>query len=222
MQLLVVSLLVSATYVHGLIRSRLWMGTIKQATFAMGCFWRPHQLLTKVEGVAEVVSGYSGGTNRAPTYKSVCAGDGHLEAVRVSYDASKLQYKDLLKIYFDYWAAETNIPTEGQYSPRIWYDPNPDEGELELIQQMAPTSPSAIAAVISRADPLAEFWSAEGYHQAYEDKQVPRRAALALAIVLDLLPNQPQFVYQAGALLTLGYIGITIGERVLGARVRQL
>lgn len=183
------------------------------AVFSMGCFWAPEQSLRKIDGVTDVVSGYCGGKNNNPTYKSVCAGDGHLEAVLVRYDADKISYEKLLQIYFEYWASQSSVPREGQYSPRIWYK---TESELELAQRLAPRD----SPVIARAEAATPFFAAEAYHQDFENKQLPRRLALLVAIVLDVIPNVDQNFSKVGALLTVGYIAITIGERVFGSKVQ--
>ena len=66
------------------------------ATFAGGCFWCTESDFEKVEGVKRVVSGYSGGNLHNPTYKQVSAGGtGHIEAVKVIYDPSKISYEKL-------------------------------------------------------------------------------------------------------------------------------
>ena len=58
----------------------------EEATFGMGCFWAPQKTFDKVNGVLRTRVGYTGGSNPNPTYKSVCGGDGHYEAVRVEFD----------------------------------------------------------------------------------------------------------------------------------------
>ncbi|MCK5666110.1 MAG: peptide-methionine (S)-S-oxide reductase MsrA, partial [Thiotrichaceae bacterium] len=72
-------------------------GQFKKAYFAGGCFWCVESNYEKVEGVIEVISGYSGGHIKNPGYKQVSSGStGHVEAVEVIYDSSKVSYNDLL------------------------------------------------------------------------------------------------------------------------------
>jgi peptide-methionine (S)-S-oxide reductase len=70
------------------------------AIVAGGCFWCTEAVFRMCEGVENVESGYIGGTVPNPTYKQVCSGDtGHAEAIRITYDASKLSYADLLDVF---------------------------------------------------------------------------------------------------------------------------
>ena len=60
---------------------------IKKAYFAGGCFWCMEEAFEKLDGVLEVISGYSGGTTKNPTYKEVVYGKtGHFEAIEIKYD----------------------------------------------------------------------------------------------------------------------------------------
>ena len=70
---------------------------LEKVYFAGGCFWCMEESFEKKEGGIEVVSGYSGGTTKNPTYKEVTYGDtGHFETIEIIYDKSKINYKDLL------------------------------------------------------------------------------------------------------------------------------
>ena len=71
------------------------------AYFASGCFWCVEANFEKINGVAEVESGYTGGTLANPTYGQVCRGETeHLEAVRVTYDANLVSYEDLVENFW--------------------------------------------------------------------------------------------------------------------------
>ena len=70
----------------------------KYCYFASGCFWGTEYWFQQAEGVFEAVSGYAGGHKENPTYMEVCTGlTGHLETVKVGYDADKTTYEDLVK-----------------------------------------------------------------------------------------------------------------------------
>ena len=74
---------------------------IRTAYFAGGCFWCMEEVFEKVEGVLEVISGYSGGTTENPTYKEVTYGNtGHFEAIEIKYDAEIINYKKILDIFW--------------------------------------------------------------------------------------------------------------------------
>jgi peptide-methionine (S)-S-oxide reductase len=71
------------------------------AVLAGGCFWGMEAVFEHVKGVRDVVSGYAGGTAATANYGDVSSErTGHAEAVRISFDPSKVRYTDLLKIYF--------------------------------------------------------------------------------------------------------------------------
>ena len=75
--------------------------SLKVAYFASGCFWCVETIFESVDGVEEAVSGYSGGQEENPTYKSTSSGvSGHAETVAVYYNPSKISYQNLLTVYF--------------------------------------------------------------------------------------------------------------------------
>ena len=81
--------------------------------FAGGCFWCMEESFEKVDGVIDVVSGYSGGITKNPTYKDVIKGNtGHFETIKVIYDNDLINYDDLLKIY---WKNVDPFDSNGQF-----------------------------------------------------------------------------------------------------------
>jgi len=83
------------------------------AVFAMGCFWCAEADFEKVPGVIRVVSGYTGGRTKNPTYEQVSAGGtGHYEAVLVTYDPSKIRYPQLLSVF---WKNVDPFDPDGQF-----------------------------------------------------------------------------------------------------------
>ena len=74
---------------------------LKKTYFGGGCFWCMEEAFDKVDGVTNVVSGYSGGTKPNPTYKEVTYGDtGHIEVVEITYDTNKISYEELLNVFW--------------------------------------------------------------------------------------------------------------------------
>lgn len=142
------------------------------ATLAGGCFWCVEATLEKLDGVSEVVSGYTGGHVKNPTYQQVGrGGTGHTEAVQVYYDPAKISYAELLH-YF--WREIDPTDTQGQfvdrgsmYRPAIYYH-NQQEKQIAIASRDALqasgryTEPVTIE--ITEAQP---FYKAEGYHQNY-------------------------------------------------------
>ena len=73
----------------------------QSAVFAGGCFWCTESDFEKIDGVLEVISGYTGGSSANATYKAVSSGaTSHVEAVRVVYDPAKVTYEDLLDVFW--------------------------------------------------------------------------------------------------------------------------
>jgi peptide methionine sulfoxide reductase msrA/msrB len=145
------------------------------AVFAGGCFWCTESDFEKVDGVTEAISGYTGGHVANPTYEQVSAGGtGHVEAVKVIYDPTKVSYKQLLDVFWRHVD-----PTDGggqfvdrgsQYRSVIFYANDKE-------REMAETSKKALAAsgrfdkpIVTEILPLDEFYPAEDYHQDYYKK----------------------------------------------------
>ena len=86
------------------------------ATFAGGCFWCMEKPLEQVDGVYKVVSGYTGGNEKNPTYREVGSGTtGHTEAIQVSYDPDRVSYEDLLQVF---WRQIDPTDPKGQFADR--------------------------------------------------------------------------------------------------------
>ena len=195
--------------------SRRLQMELKRFTSGQACFWGPQERLSKIAGVQSCVAGYTGGSNETPTYKSVCAGDGHVEAVQVVYDTNQITFGELLEDYLVYWRSQSYVPRKGsQYAPCLWV-----ETKEEMTQARAAlTSEELEQHTIALR---GKFWSAEGWHQFYERKQRPRNVLLTISVALNLLPGISPELHETGVALTILYIAITLGERVLQSKVVQ-
>lgn len=142
------------------------------ATFGSGCFWCTEAIFLNVEGVEKVVSGYTGGKVKNPTYKEVCSGlTGHAEVIQVHYDDKKVSYDELLEIFW-----KTHDPTtlnkqgadEGtQYRSVIYYH-NADQKKLaEEYKQKLDDAGAFNNPIVTEISPLSTFYIAEDYHQNY-------------------------------------------------------
>jgi len=140
------------------------------AVVAGGCFWCVESDFESVPGVIEVVSGYTGGSLANPSYKQVGAGDtGHREAVEISFDAARISYGEILRLFFrsiDPLDAEGQFCDRGQsYRAAIFVS--------DPAQQTTAAAAKAEAAqalgrkVVTPILPATTFWPAEDYHQDY-------------------------------------------------------
>ena len=147
---------------------------IQIADFAMGCFWGAERKYWELESVFSTAVGYMGGYTPNATYEEVCSGlTGHAEVVRVFFDSSLVEYKELLKVFW-----ESHNPTHGmrqgndigtQYRSAIYFH-NDEQKKLadqslsiynDMLQKNGHT---AITTEITAA---GDFYYAEDYHQQY-------------------------------------------------------
>jgi methionine-S-sulfoxide reductase len=117
--------------------------------------------------------GYSGGTSEHPTYATVCAGDGHTEVVRVTYDPAVIPYERLLAVFFR--EHDPSYRTKPQYRSAIWYT-TPSQGAIARAEVARLTAERRFGAPLATlVAPAGPYWPAEDYHQGYMAK---RRAKL--------------------------------------------
>lgn len=143
------------------------------AIFAGGCFWGVEYLMQQQPGVLSVVSGYIGGKVDNPTYEQVCGKNtGHAEAVKVTFEPSKVSYETLAKLFF-----EIHDPTQlnrqgpdvgSQYRSEVFY--STPEQKLVAEQLIALLKAKGLN-VVTKVTPATTFWPAEKYHQDYYDRK---------------------------------------------------
>lgn len=143
------------------------------ATFAMGCFWCAEDAFEGIDGVLEVVSGYTGGRERNPTYEQVSAHrTGHFEAIAVIYDPGQVTYEQLLDVF---WHNVDPLDGEGQFCDRgAQYRAAIFAHDVEQ-RRLAEASRERVAQELGRPVrvevlPAQDFWKAEEYHQDYAQK----------------------------------------------------
>ena len=147
---------------------------LKEAVFAMGCFWGAERKFWQYPNVFSTAVGYIGGFTLHPTYEEVCTGlTGHTEAVKVIYDPDLIPYPNLLKLFW-----ESHNPTQGmrqgndmgtQYRSGIYtYSQEQFDAAVEskdqYQRQLKDAGFKEITTEILSAD---EFFYAEDYHQQY-------------------------------------------------------
>lgn len=145
---------------------------LKKATFAGGCFWCMEPPFEKLEGVVEVVSGYTGGRTANPTYKEVTTGKtGHLEAIQVVYDPGKISYEKLLEVFWQQIDPTDNggsfVDRGSQYRSAVFYHDEQQHTAAQASKAALGASARFAAPVATEIRPYTAFYPAEDYHQDY-------------------------------------------------------
>lgn len=142
------------------------------ATLAAGCFWCVEAVFDDLEGVTDVVSGYSGGHKENPTYAEVCTGEtGHAEVVQITFDPKIISYDDILRVFFTVHDP-TTLNRQGndvgtQYRSAIFYH-NPEQKRIaEEIRDEIAAAGIYDDPIVTEITPFDRFWPAEDYHQEY-------------------------------------------------------
>ena len=161
-------------FVNGNLIKGKFQENIQVADFAMGCFWGAERKYWELESVFSTAVGYMGGYTPNATYEEVCSGlTGHAEVVRVFFDRSLVEYKELLKVFW-----ESHNPTHGmrqgndigtQYRSAIYFH-NDEQKKLadqslsiynDMLQKNGHT------AITTEIKAARDFYYAEDYHQQY-------------------------------------------------------
>jgi peptide-methionine (S)-S-oxide reductase len=142
------------------------------ATFAGGCFWCTEAVFLEIKGVEKVVSGYTGGTTKNPSYREIGTGTtGHAEAIEITYDPKLVQYKDLLEIFFSSHNP-TTLNRQGadvgtQYRSEIFYHSEAQKKEAEEYIDLIEKEKLYEDPIVTVISPAVVFYKAEEYHQNY-------------------------------------------------------
>lgn len=142
------------------------------ATLGGGCFWCIEAVFDQLDGVIDVVSGYSGGHVDNPTYRQVCDGDtGHAEVVQVRFDPRKLSYRDLLEVFFSVHDP-TTLNRQGndvgpQYRSAIFYHSTEQQQAAAALISELNESRAFSRPIVTEVTPFERFYAGEDYHQEY-------------------------------------------------------
>ena len=143
---------------------------LQKATFAGGCFWCMEKPFEKVEGVLSVTSGYTGGKSENPTYDNYGAG-GHIEAVEITYDPGKVNYEQLLDVFWrqiDPTDAGGQFADRGrEYSTAVFYHDADQKKLAEISKQNLGNEKIFAKPIVTPILPAMTFYPAEDYHQDY-------------------------------------------------------
>ena len=168
----------SAEMPHEIVQKNVPTEGQKEIYLAGGCFWGTELYLGLVHGVISVESGYANGATEKPSYREVCSGSGHAEAVHVVYDPRVINLDQLLTAFYDS-IDPTTKDRQGndigrQYRSGIYYVPNADGSEsadaavvrasLDALQKRIGKK------VVIEVEPIVNFYRAEEDHQEYLEK----------------------------------------------------
>jgi peptide methionine sulfoxide reductase msrA/msrB len=145
---------------------------LRKATFAGGCFWCTESDFEKIPGVVKVISGYTGGNKENPTYGEVSSGKtGHVEAVQVYYDPSKITYEELLDYFWKHVdptdAGGQFVDRGAQYRSVIFYHDEDQKRLAEKSKEALGESGKFNKPIATEILKFIKFYEAEDYHQDY-------------------------------------------------------
>lgn len=151
------------------------MTATQRATFAGGCFWCMVKPFDQWEGVEYVISGYTGGHLKNPTYEEVKQGNtGHYEAVEIAYDPSIISYQTILHIY---WQQIDPTDDGGQFHDRghayrtaIFFHNEVQKSLAQASKQQLEQSGKFSKPIVTKILPATTFYPAEEYHQDFYQK----------------------------------------------------
>ena len=147
--------------------------SLSKAYFAGGCFWCMEESFEKLEGVEEVISGYSGGTTSNPTYKEVTFGNtGHFEVVEIIYNKNIISYNELLK---NFWINIDPFDAFGQFCDKgysyrsvAFYQSSYEKSQIE--KSISEIENKFAKRVVTYVREFEVFYKAEDKHQDYYQK----------------------------------------------------
>ena len=142
------------------------------AIFGAGCFWCVEAIFLQLDGVSTVVSGYTGGDTKNPTYKEICTGKtNHAEVCKIIYDSDIISFTELLKVFFESHNP-TTLNKQGtdigtQYRSSIFYVNDTQKKLAEKYKNILNKSDEFKGSIITEIEKLDVFYKAEEYHQNY-------------------------------------------------------
>jgi peptide-methionine (S)-S-oxide reductase len=150
--------------------------TTEIATFGAGCFWGVEAAFSRVPGVIEAASGYSGGHTENPTYKEVCTDEtGHAEVVQVTYDPAQVTFEKLLEVF---WGLHdpTQVNRQGpdfgsQYRTAVFFHTPEQEATAKKLKATLDASGKFNRPIATEITAAGKFYRAEEYHQKYLEKR---------------------------------------------------
>ncbi|MFD2864851.1 peptide-methionine (S)-S-oxide reductase MsrA [Mucilaginibacter antarcticus] len=145
---------------------------VDTATFATGCFWCTEAKFQQLKGVKKVMSGYTGGTVKNPSYEQVCTGNtGHAEACNIIYDPKVISYDELLEAFF-VAHDPTQLNRQGndvgtQYRSAVFYHNAAQKDKANFYISKLNVAKAYKTKIVTQVVPATAFYKAENYHQNY-------------------------------------------------------
>ena len=142
------------------------------AVFGAGCFWCVEAIFSQLDGVSAVISGYTGGDTKNPTYENICTGKtNHAEVCKIIYDSNAITFEELLKIFFESHDP-TTLNKQGadigtQYRSSIFYVNDKQKELSEKYKNILNKSEQFNDSIVTEITKLDVFYEAEDYHQDY-------------------------------------------------------
>jgi peptide-methionine (S)-S-oxide reductase len=142
------------------------------ATLGGGCFWCLEAVFDELQGVTDVVSGYTGGQVESPTYEQVCSGwTGHAEVVQVTFDPAEVSFREILEVFFAVHDP-TTLNRQGndvgpQYRSAVFHHSEEQREAAERLIAELDAEGVWEAPIVTEVTPLPRFHPAEAYHQEY-------------------------------------------------------
>ena len=169
------------------------------ATLAGGCFWCLEAVYDQLRGVTDVVSGYSGGRVKNPSYKEVCAGTtGHAEVIQVTFDPTEIGFREILQVFFTIHDP-TTLNRQGadvgtQYRSAIFYHSPEQKATAEQVISEINAAKIWPAPIVTEVAPLQAFYPAEDYHQEYFARNPDARVTAAFVIAPKVAKFRKQYL----------------------------
>ena len=160
-------------------------GTPQKIVVGGGCFWCVEAVLQRLPGVKKIVSGYSGGHVKNPTYEQICTKTtGHAEVVEVEFDPATVKLDTVLDVFF-VSHDPTTLNRQGadvgpQYRSVVYYSGEEQKKAVEAAKERAKKEWSD--PIVTEVAPLKEFYAAEDYHQNYYNLNKDRNPYCSIVI----------------------------------------
>ena len=148
------------------------MKDMEQATLGAGCFWCVEAVFERINGVVDVVAGYTDGHVKNPTYEAVCTGNtGHAEVTQITFNPNEISFLEILEVF---WKSHdpTTLNRQGadigtQYRSGIYTHTEQQNEMAKKSLEKAEESKLFKNPIVTEIKPLGKFYLAENYHQDY-------------------------------------------------------